>query len=36
MMFISASVNVDHRQFTFQLQSMLCALWAPEEKYVYK
>lgn len=36
MMFISASVNMEHRQFTFHLESMLWALWAPEQKYVYK
>lgn len=36
MMFINASINMDHREFTFQLESMLCALSVLEEKYIFK
>lgn len=36
MMFINASINMDHRQFTFQLESMFCALSVLEEKYIFK
>lgn len=36
MMFINASINMDHRQFTFQLESMFCALWVLEENYIFK
>lgn len=35
MMFINASINLDHRQFTFQLESMFWALWVLEEKYIF-
>lgn len=36
MMFINASINMDQRQFTFQLESMFCALSVLEEKYIFK
>lgn len=36
MMFIDASINTEHGQFTFQLESMFCALSVLEEKYIFK
>lgn len=36
MMFINASINMDHRQFTFQLENVFCALSVLEEKYIFK
>lgn len=36
MMFINASINMDHRQFTFLLESMFWALSVLEEKYIFK
>lgn len=36
MMFINASINMDHRQFTFLLESMLWTLSVLEEKYIFK